>query len=460
MDHLQTSMKSTLQGVSSKAFSVDTVSTFPFDILRYVIPCRKAAGRQSFYEDLEYADIICTFDIETTALPDIKQSILWHWQACIDGLVCVGRTWEEYQQFLEQIDKNLPQGLTMIFWVHNLSYEFQFLRAIHDFQPDEVFCLTGRKIARCNIGKRFEYRCSYVLTNMSLREFLDKMGVEHQKTEMDYDVQRYPWTPVTDSELEYCIADVLGLYEALKVSFKTDKLRLTEVPMTSTGYVRKRFKHEMRKGGFLSQVHECAPDYEVYKMIRRAFRGGNTHCSRFYTGVVMDNVTSYDRVSSYPDCLVNYPYPVKPFVQQKCKRIDDLEDGFPYLLEIEFTDLELRNPFIGCPYLPVHKCFLREDADGYLFPLVGAINDNGRVVSAVGISFLHFCTDIDLQIIRRQYKWSSARIIKCYRSEYGMLPSAIIDTTMEYYKAKTELKGVDGQEVYYSKAKALLNSIY
>ena len=67
--------------------------------------------------------------------------------------------------------------------------------------------------------------------------------------------------------------------------------------------------------------------YEVYKMIRRAFRGGNTHCSRFYTGVVMDNVTSYDRVSSYPDCLVNYPYPVKPFVQQKCKSIDELEDG-------------------------------------------------------------------------------------------------------------------------------------
>lgn len=341
-----------------------------------------------------------------------------------------------------------------------ISCEFQFLRAIHDFQPDEVFCLTGRKIAKCNMGKRFEYRCSFCLTNMSLREFLDKMGVEHKKTEMDYSLKRFSWSAVSASDLEYCIADVLGLYEALKISFSADGLPLTEVPMTSTGYVRKRFKYEMRKGGFLPQVHSCAPDYEVYKMIRRAFRGGNTHANRYYTGVIMDNVTSWDRSSSYPDCLVNYPYSVKPFVKQDITRIEELQDGFPYLLEIEFTDLELRDPFIGCPYLPVHKCYLYEDEDGVLFPLVGAINDNGRVISAVGISFIHFCTNIDLEIIKRQYKWTSARIIKCYRSEYGMLPKAVRNTIMGYYKEKTELKNVDGQEVYYLKAKQLLNSIY
>ena len=193
-------------------------------------------------------------------------------------------------------------------------------------------------------------------------------------------------------------------------------------------------------------------------MIRRAFRGGNTHANRYYTGVVMEDVSisSYDRVSSYPDCLVNYPYPVKPFIRQKCTKIEELLDGFPYLLEIEFTDLELRDRFNGCPYLAVHKCYSYEDEDGYLFPLVGAINDNGRVVSAKGISFIHFCTNIDLEIIQQQYKWSSARIIKCFRSEYGMRPSAVINTVMEYYRNKTELKGVVGQEVFYNKSKALL----
>lgn len=452
MEHLKTSTTSTC--LKSTFKNVDTVETFPFYILQYVRPCRKAAGHPS-WNDREYADIIATFDIETTALDDIHQSILWHWQACIDGLVCVGRTWDEYRVFLEQVDKYLPKGLTFIQWVHNLSYEFQFLRAIHDFQPDEVFCLTGRKIARCNMGNRFEYRCSYVLTNMSLREFLDKMQVEHQKTEMDYELKRYPWTKVTESDLEYCIADVLGLYEALYKNFKLDKTRLSEVPMTSTGYVRKRFKHEMRSGGYIPMVRECAPDYDVYLMIRRAFRGGNTHANRCYTGIIMDNVYSYDRASSYPDVLVNYPYPVKPFIKQNIKNLEELEDGFPYLLEIEFHDLKQRDPFNGCPYLSVHKCY----NDTEMRPLFGAIDDNGRVLEKKG-TLVTFCTELDYSIIETQYCWSSARIVKAYRSEYGILPKAVIDTTMEYYRAKTELKGVDGQDIYYNKAKALLNSIY
>ena len=45
-------------------------------------------------------------------------------------------------------------------------------------------------------------------------------------------------------------------------------------------------------------------------------------------------------------------------------------------------------------------------------------------------------------------------------SEYGRLPQAMIDVTMDYYRKKTELKGVAGQEVYYTKAKNKLNSIY
>lgn len=449
---MKTSTTSTVLKSTVKA--VDTVETFPFDILQYVRPCSRASGHPS-WNDLKYADIIATFDIETTALDDIQQSILWHWQACVDGLVCVGRTWEEYQKFLNGIDTYLPKGLCFVQYVHNLSYEFQFLRAIHDFQPDEVFCLTGRKIAKCNMGKRFEYRCSYCLTNMSLREFLNKMQVEHQKTEMDYEVKRYPWSKLTEDELEYCIADVLGLYEALVRSFKIDKNKLSDVPMTSTGYVRKRFKHEMRSGGFIPMVHECAPDYDVYLMIRRAFRGGNTHANRCYTGIIMENVSSYDRASSYPDVLVNYPYPVKPFIKQNITEVDDIKYGFPYLLELEFTDLKQSDPFNGCPYLAVHKCY----NDTELTALLGAINDNGRVLEKDG-TLVTFCTDIDWSIIKEQYTWSSARVVKAYRSEYGMLPKAVIDTTMEYYRKKTELKGVDGQEIYYNKSKALLNSIY
>ena len=415
--------------------------------MQYVGATKYANGHPKAHRK-RYADIICTFDIEATNMDEIKQAVMYHWQACIDGMICVGRTWEEFETFLHEIDRWLPEGLCMVFYVHNLGYEFQFLRAVHDFQPDEVFCLTGRKVAKCEIGSRFEFRCSYCLTNMSLREFLKKMGVEHQKGELDYSVRRFPWTPLTEQELEYCVIDVLGLWEALRIMFKTDHSTLANVPLTSTGYVRTDFKRAMRQGGYLPMVHDCAPSYDVYLALRRAFRGGNTHANRCYTGIILENVTSYDRASSYPDVLVNMPYPVKPFIKDQTSDPDELLDGFPYVMCIDFFDMDLQDPFWGCPYLSIHKCY----------NLQGAINDNGRVVKAK--RFQTWLTDIDLAIVRQQYTWSKAVITTCYRSEYGLLPAGMKEVTMEYYERKTKLKGVKGQEVYYMKAKNKLNSIY
>ena len=425
----------------------DTADTFPYDILKYIRKSRYSAGHPKNHRK-SYADIICTFDIECTNLDEIKQAVMYHWQACIDGMICVGRTWDEFQRFLDGIDQWLPKGQCLVFYVHNLGYEFQFLRAIHDFTEDEVFCLSGRKVAKCEIGDRFEFRCSYCLTNMSLREFLKKMGVEHQKTELDYSVRRFPWTPLSDQELEYCIIDVLGLYEALRKMFKADKNTISNVPLTSTGYVRADFKKAMRDGGYIPLVRECKPSYEVYVALRRAFRGGNTHANRCYTGIILDNVSSYDRASSYPDVLVNMPYPVSPFKRDHTTDPDKLLEGFPYVMCIDFFDMDLQDPFWGCPYLSIHKCY----------NLQGAINDNGRVVRAK--RFQTWLTDIDLAIVRQQYKWSRAVITTCYRSEYGLLPAAMKDVTMDYYRRKTELKGVKDQEVYYNKAKNKLNSIY
>ena len=257
---------------------------------------------------------------------------------------------------------------------------------------------------------------------MSLRELLKKMGVEHQKGELDYSVRRFPWTPLTEKELEYCIIDVLGLYEALRKMFKADGNKLSDVPLTSTGYVRTDFKRAMRQGGYLSMVHECAPSYDVYLALRRAFRGGNTHANRCYTGIILENVTSYDRASSYPDVLVNMPYPVKPFIKDDTKDPDQLLDGFPYVMCVDFFDIDLQDPFWPCPYLSIHKCY----------NLLGAVNDNGRVIRAK--RFQTWLTDIDFQIVKAQYKWSRAVITSCFRSEYGMLPAAMKDVTMDYYE--------------------------
>ena len=98
-----------------------TVKYFPFDLLQYVQPAKHNVGRPKYHVK-KYADIIATFDIECTNLPDVKQAIMWHWQACVDGLVCVGRTWDEYQDFLKGVDDNLADDLCFVQYVHNLGY--------------------------------------------------------------------------------------------------------------------------------------------------------------------------------------------------------------------------------------------------------------------------------------------------------------------------------------------------
>ena len=434
-----------------------SVKNFPYAILHDIRPARQGPGRRRSGA-YRYADVLATFDIETTNVPELKQSFMWHWQCCIAGVVVTGRTWEEYSELLDRIDQELPAELCFIFYVHNLAFEFQFLRAIHHFderplRPDvdtEVFCVTGRKVVRASIGRRFEFRCSYFLTNMSLREFLNKMNVEHKKTEMDYSAIRYPWDHVSAEDLEYCIADVLGLYEAMRKMLDADHHTLATVPISSTGYVRNDFKRAMRRDpDAMSIVRSCAPSWNVYLHLRRAFRGGNTHANRCYTNVILDKVNSYDRASSYPDVLVNMPYPVTGFVRDfKVKHLADLWERTPYLIFVEFTNIQLADPFYGCPYIPFHKCQV----------LRNPVNDNGRILEADKLSI--YITDIDYEIIKGMYVWESDRVISCYRSEYGRLPQPMIDVTMDYYRKKTELKGVEGQEIYYMKSKNKLNSVY
>lgn len=417
---------------------------FPYEILENPPVINRKYRKQN------YVNLISTFDIETTNLDDIKQAIMWHWQACVDGLVVTGREWWEFWEFLCQLDIVLPDNVVMPWYCHNLSFEFQHLRAIYDFQPEDVFCVSGRKVVKATIANRFEFRCSLFLTNMSLRQFCHVMRVENEKTEMNYNVQRFPWSDVSDAELEYCVNDVVGLWQALTKKFKIDNVDVGNVPMSATGYVRQDFKKAMNADKDAKRiVKDAAPDWETYIALRRCFRGGNTHSNRYYTSIVMDDVSSMDMASAYPAAVCNMPYPVTKFYRCGIKKIDKLDEDIPYLLHIKFTKIKLRNDLEGCPYLAIHKC---QDT-------IGIINDNGRIIRADALTT--YLTDIDLHIVQDMYVWDDAKIIEAWESEYGLLPKPMRETTMEYFRRKTLLKGATGEDAFlYDKAKAHLNSIY
>ena len=428
------------------------IDSFPY-AWWYLLPYQKRArGNPRTRSGVKYKDCITAFDIETTRIRECEQSVMYIWQWCFaDRCTVVGRTWEELEIFIDRLSEKMADDQKICTFVHNLSYEFAFLRGVHFFQPDDVFAIKARKILKC-VWDHVEFRCSYLHSNMSLAEYLKKMGAEHQKTELDYDRDRWPWTELTPEELEYCVNDVVGLVEALTIEMTADGDNLYTFPLTSTGYVRRDAKRAMRAVA-KSWITDQLPDLETYHMLREAFRGGNCHANRYFAEQIVHGAHSADRSSSYPDVLCNCKFPVSAFFPyEDC----DLEHIMKLIVtrrravlaRVAMTDVYLRNPEWGCPYLSRDKCR----------NIIGGDFDNGRILRADYLETT--ITDVDLQIIVEEYAAADMIFYDVRHARYGPLPASLLAETINYYRKKTELKGVDGQEVYYTKAKNKLNSIY
>lgn len=410
-------------------------------------------GRRN--NERKYKDLICAFDIETTNDDETHNAFMYVWQAQIGDYTVMGRTWEEYILFLQRIAERLKHDEYMVIFVHNLSFEFQFLRGIYEFTNEEVFAIDSRKVLKCEMMEHFEYRCSYLQTNMSLAEFTVKMGVADQKLsgeDFDYSIVRYPWTELTEEEIHYCVNDVKGLCEAMKKQMELESDNLYTLPITSTGYVRRDVKAAMRhynKNDLKAQL----PDYEIFCMLREAFRGGNTHANRYYSGLIMKDVKSYDRASSYPDVQINCLFPMGPWIHEPDADINRVlrkiyRQHRACLMRLAFFNIKLKDPGWGCPYLAKAKCRNVIDAE----------NDNGRILRAAYLECT--VTSVDLDIILREYEFDFCDVKDFCHARYGKLPLQLRNTVLQYFHQKTNLKGVEGQELYYMKAKNKLNSIY
>lgn len=427
-----------------------------FDYVKFrQIPMQKRkVGNQAGNKD-HYKDIITAFDIETTRIKEIEQSVMYVWQWAFGDDVCVvGRTWDEFLQMAENIAYLLKPHQKLVVFVHNLSYEYAFLSGIYNFRPQDVFCLKPRKILKCTMFDRIEFRCSYLHSQMNLKEYTEKMGVEHSKLsgeEFDYSKQRFSWTPLSQKELDYCTYDVIGLVEAIKVDMEHENDLLSTFPLTSTGYVRRDAKREMEKFTY-SYIQEQLPNVHIYTMCREAFRGGNTHGNRYFAGHIVNEVHSLDRSSSYPDVLVNRPFPNGHFKELGYIEEDVfnrlLNSNKAILMRVKITGLRLRNKWWGCPYLSRDKC--RD--------IVGAGYDNGRILLADSLETT--LTDIDYRIIEYEYIWDSIEFLDVAYTIYRRLPEPFTKLINEYYRRKTILKGNPEAELDYYRAKAKLNSLY
>lgn len=425
------------------------------DIIKSIPIARNYSKRKKADKTL-FRNCMCAFDIETTYLDDVEQSIMYIWQFAVMDLrneniwYCFGRTWE---QFTKLLDSFYHEGITVLVWVHNLSYEFQFMRHWLPFRKDKIFALKSRKVVRADIDGA-QFRCSYIQTNKSLDAFTRDMGVVHQKlsgVEFDYSKKRYPWTEMTTEELQYCCNDVVGLLEAMRVRMRMENDTLYSLPLTSTGYVRRLAKEAMRKFNY-NQLQAMMCDVDVYKLLRLEFRGGDTHANRYHVNKILENVASYDRASSYPDVMLNYRFPMSAFTPRMITDIDELEKKCQirdccFIAVFTITNLQQRDIYYGAPYLSLDKAV----------EISGQVIDNGRVLSADKVVYVF--NDIDWKIVKSEYV-GEVEISQVYIAKYGYLPQAFRDLVIDLFHKKTSLKNVNGQELNYMRSKELINSLY
>lgn len=442
-------------------------------------------------------DDIMTFDIETTTISagtqynhtDQAYAVPYLYQIYVAGVCLILRYDAEFLEFYNWIDQAISsKAYVLPVYVHNLSFEYHFLKSRVPINFESVFALQSRRIGKFESAKGgLEFRCSYLLSNMSLEKFTSNYcdsRYRKDKDLIDYEILRFPWTPLNNEVLYYSAMDVITLYHAVITIIRKEGDNLKSVPMTNTGYVRracrtacignntKHYRTDEEKKTYSifrryrSMFLKCAPTYEQYEMLRKAFRGGNTHANRFKVGNILHNVGSFDFASSYPAALICYDgFPMGRLMDctASIKTPEDLTryaNRYWLCVTVVFRNLRLRDPYNTlCPYIPLAKGIREWETDdtGKRKPCHGYY-DNGRMLLQDGYFEFTFL-GCEWDIIRRQYT-GEMKVKSAFYTIKGELPKALRQTAFDWYKLKTELKNVPGYEYEYMKSKNRVNAVY
>lgn len=424
-------------------------------------------------------EIPIAFDIETSSWrnsENLKRANMYIWMIGFNGAVIYGRTWEEFLRFLSLLQNYLHLGKNkIIIYVHNLSYEFQFMRHWVDerFGIKNVFIHKKRRPNYVELENGIIFKCSYFLSNYKLEYLANNLLFRYPMKKLvgnlDYKLIRHSKTPLTGKELLYCYNDVRVLNSYIQEKIEKEG-SLTNIPLTNTGYVRNFCREkcffgfnsdpEMQRKTFLdykalmkSMTIEIEDEYNQYK---RAFAGGFTHCNVNYSNLTISLekfglMYHGDFASSYPFNMVANLFPMG-----KPDFYTEIEDSklFRKLLKEKCCvfDICFENiyPRVGFEnILSKSKCIIEGQS---------AIN-NGRIIFVKGKCYTTI-TNVDFESLEKFYVWDKMKIFNMRAFRKAYLPKNLILSVLDFYEKKTSLKGLSGHEVEYMVSKNMLNAIF
>ena len=411
---------------------------------------------------VKYLSAVISFDIETSSFYDAgeKRAIMYCWQSLIDNdLFIMGRTYDDMRLYFELLTEafDTSDDTRTIVWVHNLGYEFQFIRKWIEWS--KVFAVDKRTPVYAVTTSGIEFRCSYILSGYSLANLARQVGESKKVGDLNYSLLRTPKTPLTEKEIGYCFYDCLIVNKFILKEIRENG-GISKIPLTKTGYVRRYCRNECyrrkkgERGGKYKHYRALMETMQIdgeeeYAMLKRAFQGGFTHANCFAVGKVFDEVASYDLTSSYPTVMLSEKFPMRSGREYRPKNKQDFDrvcKKYCCIFDIELSNV---HPRVWCEHpISASRCFKME----------GSVVDNGCVVVADVLRMT--ITNIDWDIIKRFYSFDKIRIgkMRIYWKDY--LPRDFLNSILTLYEKKTELKGVEGKEVEYSKSKEMINSCY
>lgn len=400
-----------------------------------------------------YVNLTCTFDIETTNTE--TDGFAYTFQFCVGGICTVLRYYEDFRNALEMLVHRyrLNKNTRMVFYIHNAAYEYYYLIQLlcHDWQLIDALYTKNNKPLYFVFSNGIEFRDSLKLFQKSLARATE--GCKHAKLvgDLDYSVYRTPDTPLTQQEFDYCVNDVIGLWEALERLKKERKYNQATIPLTQTAMVIDDINNSVRQDHKTVKImQDLALDPVQLQIAYQCMAGGDTHGNRYKAGHTWMNCNSYDFKSAHPSQQLLQKFPTgKPWNMDKDTSEAELSafirHGMGWCAKCFIYQFQIKP---GCPDPTISnsKC------EGIVQGCTGL--DNGRVLGGEG-AFVYMDSN-DYQRFREAYNYKALIAVAGFAFRLDYLPKSFRKPIIDSFIIKESMKG--SPDYMWSKAK--LNSIF
>lgn len=440
------------------------------------------SGKKIIKKSKAFINIGSGFDCETSQFADHRlynkktieyknalKSFVYIWQFSVGNDIYLCRDYALLEDFLNDLDTacNVHPNAKLIIWDANINYEYSYFKPIFRQKIKSCFARSKSDILTFEYGNHLEFRECIGVFGSSLDDIAKKHTTTQKlKGDIDYDLIRTPYTPLTEKELNYCINDVAILSELTEYVHNTYTLKHKKIPLTLTGIVRSEISEvyapfHMRNKIYATNIKLMGTQDEYFMFRKYVYSGGLTHSNFDHVGKTMHNVKCKDLTSAYPWALNAFSYPSGELIHVEDKK--EYRNAFNHKHYFFLVTLHNVRSKSSHSTLSMHKAV----------KMVNPVIDNGRIWRSKKLQM--WFTEIDWNNFKLIYDYDTTQSTiddVYYFTSSSRIPQKILDVMNKWYEQKTKLKPLTDKATHghdkdfnenvkeYKRLKSLINSVY